>query len=213
MPNHTGPQIQLKDKRNPRVVRATNEFADLGDAITRASDRLERIAGQSGSAPAQDVVDRLEDDLVLKEGLLIDFAKRRPTQFELRKQDNGNTEYKNKFGYHSINSYGILSKPKGSHYAYGDYTGAPRAPHPTVFRKFGGNTRETVYPFERCGTKLTGLLDNKYDPKILHHPDSERAAAHLFPRTATPIQAGCPEVLRGVEQLNQQNGSRHWLFS
>jgi len=106
---------------------------------------------------------------------------------------------------------GVRSKPKGSQYSKGDYTGAPRAPHPPVFRKFGGNTRETVYPFEKQGTRLTGLLDNHYDPSVLA-PPGQAAARGLLPAGATPIQGGAPAIVGKIAKL-RPGSSNHWLYS
>lgn len=105
---------------------------------------------------------------------------------------------------------GIRAPPKGSAYARGDYTGAVRAPHPPVRRHFGNNTRQTVYPFERQGTKLTGLLDNHYDPRVIQ-PPGQNAGQRLLPSGAVPIQAGTPAVLRGIHAL--QPGSHHPFFT
>lgn len=207
MPNHTGPQIQIKDKRNPEIIRINNKADLLLGLSNRAYDLYDSVTVDDPRA------DQLYDEALLRKSHLDSFLqanKNLYTRYE-DKNDPSQQWYEYRYEDHTENKHRVLSKPKGSSYAYGDYTGAPRAPHPQVFRRFGGNTRYTVYPFEKCGTKLTGLLDNKYDPKILQHPDSERASAHLLPHTARPIQAGASEVLRGVKQLT--DGSRHWLFS
>lgn len=182
-PNTKGPQIQIKDKRNAYVRDTHREVTD------NIKNKLE--AEEAGILEGID----LADDAL---------------QASWKKYNRYN-QYTYDHDYNANQKKGILSKPKGSAYNKGDYTGATRAPHPTVFRRFGGNTRERVYPFEKQGTKLTGLLDNHYDPKVLSPPGPQDAARRFFPSGATPIQGGCPAVLKGVSQLRP--GSGHWLFS
>lgn len=190
MPNTKGPQIQVKDKRNAFIVNTRTNVYDAKDRYeeTEAGSRAERQALNEMKAVAE-----LNPRINVKE---------RHDRVQLYNRDAK---------YFNHQESGILSKPKGSAYSKGDYTGAVRAPHPTVFRRFGGNTRERVYPFDKQGTKLTGVLDNHYDPKVLSPPGRQNAAHGLLPGGATTLQAGSPAVLRGIKSL--QAGSHHWLFS
>lgn len=88
-------------------------------------------------------------------------------------------------------------------YDKGLLTGASRVPHPRVFRRYGSNTRKTVYPLPN-----TGILDNVYENPQLA-PGSQES---LFGTKQTPTlgQRGCPSVLEGIPSLCC--GSGHMLF-
>ena len=190
MPNDTGPQIQVKDKRNPFIRNTTYEHRGINQLLRETPREQEDTRAE-----------------LLVRGIRNVERNNRLYNRNLgrRQQEQVDT------GYVDHQREGILSKPKGSAYTKGDYTGATRAPHPTVRRHFGPNTRATVYPFEKQGTKLTGVLDNRYDPRVLSPPGNQSAAHGFLPRGATPIQAGSSSVLRGVKQLAP--GKNHWLFS
>lgn len=178
-----GPEPQIKDKRNPGLV--------LADAQRNAM----LLQFGRGEGPYRDN----------------ERGMNRAIEALHPRFNPGNDAYEFDMEYIDHHGRGIRAPPKGSAYARGDYTGAVRAPHPPVRRHFGGNTRQTVYPFERQGTKLTGLLDNHYDPRVINPPGNQRASHGFLPSGAVPIQAGTPTVLRGIHALRP--GSHHPLFT
>lgn len=208
MPNNKGPQIQIKDKRNPSITTSHHKLSHL-NSLSQAEAEI-----------FNDAVDHNDREEIIRSQARVDQLN---AQYLRVQKENPRIEYiRNEVGdvayvipndttYVNNHRHGILSKPKGSAYNKGDYTGATRAPHPVVHRPFGNNTREAVYPFDKQGTKLTGVLDNHYDPKVLSPPGQPSAARGLIPPGATTLQAGTPSVLRGVTQLRP--GSNHWLFS
>ena len=205
MPNTKGPQIQIKDKRNEFIMKSAYSVLDKNDTYEQLLQRRNKL---SGDDPRKEGI----DNMLMTTSNNMRNEARMNKRVDIQFDPDGYYEQAHfqDGKYLNNQSSGVFSKPKGSSYTKGDYTGATRAPHPPVHKPFGNNTRATVYPFEKQGTKLTGLLDNHYDPKVLS-PPGQNAAQRLLPSGATTIQGGTPSVLRGIKQLRP--GSGHWLFS
>ena len=100
----------------------------------------------------------------------------------------------------------IAGNAKTSRDRKGNMTNLERPAYPRVFRKFGMNTRATVYPLPN-----TGILDNKYDPSIFN---TGKGHSSLIPseRSTHLGQGGATQdVLGALPSLSA--GSHHWLFS
>lgn len=95
----------------------------------------------------------------------------------------------------------IWSNPVHSTQKRGDLTGATRPPYPPVFRKFGKNTRATVYPLPN-----RGILDNTYDQKIVQ----SHSVPAFLPGQAVDGPSCCPILTKAIPNLRP--GSNHYLF-
>lgn len=85
----------------------------------------------------------------------------------------------------------------------GRYTGAPRAPYPTIHRPYGTNTRERI-----VGKRDTGIYDNRYYGKNLI--GSSEGPSSFIPSNAVLGQGGCSTITSHVPALKA--GGDHWLF-
>ena len=91
--------------------------------------------------------------------------------------------------------------PKSARERLGDLTGASRPAYPRVHRKFGMNTRATVYKL-----KDTGVLDNKYAKGLTE----QRSVAPVISPNAALMQGGTASLCTDLRAL--QPGAHHWLF-
>lgn len=98
----------------------------------------------------------------------------------------------------------IAGNAKTSKERRGNKTDLLRPAYPSVFRKFGNNTRARVYPLPN-----TGILDNKYEKGFF---DSRQGDASLIAQKAALGQGGSTaDLLSSVPALAA--GAHHWLFS
>lgn len=100
----------------------------------------------------------------------------------------------------------VFTGPLAARTLRGWKTNIPKPPYPPVFRRFGNNTRVTVYPLPK-----TGVLDNIYDAGLF---DPGKGASSLIPGEHHALlgQGGATQdVLHRVPAFAP--GSHHWLFA
>lgn len=100
----------------------------------------------------------------------------------------------------------VLSGPWASTKLRGLKTNLAKPAYPRVFRRFGRNTRATVYPLPK-----TGILDNIYDKGFFN---TSEGPTSLIPNEHNALlgQGGATQdVLSAVPSL--ASGAHHWLFT
>jgi len=100
----------------------------------------------------------------------------------------------------------IAANPKSSKERRGTKTNLIRPAYPKVFRRFGSNTRATVYPLPN-----TGILDNIYDPSLFHTGQGHTSLIPEENRTHLGQGGASKDLLGAVPAL--ASGSHHWLFA